>query len=205
MPVTLRGKFITFEGIDGAGKSTHIPAVAGWLRARGLDVVVTREPGGTPLGEKLRALLLSETMHLDTETLMMFAARCEHVLTLIEPALARGTWVLSDRFTDATRAYQGGGRGIAAQRIERLARWVHAGTNPDLTLLFDLPQRIAAGRLAGARTPDRFEIEQAEFHERVRLHYLDLARQEPGRFRVLNAELDMENVNKLLEKIISSL
>lgn len=202
--MTLRGKFITFEGIDGAGKSTHIPAVAGWLRARGLDVVVTREPGGTPLGEKLRALLLSDPMHLETETLLMFAARREHVATLIEPALARGTWVLSDRFTDATRAYQGGGRGIAVERIEQLAQWVHAGTNPDLTLLFDLPQRIAAGRLAGARTPDRFESEQTNFHERVRLCYLDLARQEPGRFRVLNAELHIDKINKLLEEIISS-
>ena len=200
-----RGKFITFEGIDGAGKSTHIPAVAAMLRARGHDAVVTREPGGTPLGEKLRALLLSEPMHLETETLLMFAARREHLASLIEPALARGAWVVSDRFTDATRAYQGGGRGIAAERIEQLARWVHADTNPDITLLFDLPQPVAAGRLAGARAPDRFEREQAAFHERVRERYLMLASAEPVRFRLIDATLTQQEIHKLLEEIFSSI
>ena len=200
-----RGKFITFEGIDGAGKSTHIPAAASLLRSRGLEVVVTREPGGTVLGEKLRALLLSESMHLETETLLMFAARCEHVAGVIEPALARGSWVLSDRFTDATRAYQGGGRGMAAERIEQLAQWVHAGTNPDLTLLFDVPQAVAAARLAGAREPDRFEREQAAFHERVRERYLLLARAEPARFRLIDATLPQTIITKLLEENISSI
>ena len=200
-----RGKFITFEGIDGAGKSTHIPAAASLLRARGLEVVVTREPGGTALGEKLRALLLSESMHLETETLLMFAARREHLAVVIEPALARGTWVLSDRFTDATRAYQGAGRGIAAERIEQLAYWVHADTNPDLTLLFDVPQAVAAARLVDARDPDRFEREQAAFHERVRERYLQLAQAEPARFRLIDATLPQNTINKLLEEVISSI
>ena len=203
--IMARGKFITFEGIDGAGKSTHIPAVAAMLRARGHEVVVTREPGGTPLGEKLRALLLSESMHLETETLLMFAARREHVARVIEPALARGDWVLSDRFTDATRAYQGGGRGIVVERIEQLARWVHADTNPDLTLLFDVPQAVAAGRLAGAREPDRFEREQAAFHERVRECYLQLAGAEPARFRLIDATLPQDSINKLLEELFSTI
>lgn len=200
-----RGKFITFEGIDGAGKSTHIPMVATLLRARGHEVVVTREPGGTALGEKLRALLLSESMHLETETLLMFAARREHVASVIEPALVQGTWVLSDRFTDATRAYQGGGRGIAAERIEQLACWVHADTNPDMTVLFDLPQAVAASRLAHAREPDRFEREQAAFHERVRERYLQLARAEPARFRLIDATSSQKNINILLEEIILSI
>ncbi len=200
-----RGKFITFEGIDGAGKSTHIPAVAALLRARGYEVVVTREPGGTALGEKLRALLLSESMHLETETLLMFAARREHVAGVIEPALARGTWVLSDRFTDATRAYQGAGRRIAAERIEQLAHWVHPDTNPDMTLLFDVPQAVAAARLADARDPDRFEREQVAFHERVRERYLQLAWAEPARFRLIDATLPKDIITKLLEETISSI
>ncbi|HSQ03606.1 MAG TPA: dTMP kinase, partial [Burkholderiales bacterium] len=151
-----RGKFITLEGIDGAGKSTHIAVVAEHLRARAKEVVVTREPGGTPLGEKLRDLLLSQPMHIETETLLMFAARREHIAQVIAPALAAGRWVLSDRFTDATYAYQGAGRGMARDKLALLERWVQAGLQPDLTLVFDVPVEVAAQRLSGSRR-DRFE------------------------------------------------
>ena len=197
-------RFITFEGIDGAGKSTHIDTVANILRARGLEVVVTREPGGTAMGEELRALLLAEAMHLETETLLMFAARREHVAQVIAPALARGAWVISDRFTDATFAYQGGGRGVPREKIQALADWVHPGLSPDLTLLFDLPRDVAAGRLAGSRELDRFEIELTEFHVRVREEYLRLAKAEPARFRVIDATQSQEAISKILEEIISS-
>ena len=200
-----RPRFITFEGIDGAGKSSHIEAVAGMVRARGVEVVVTREPGGTELGEKLRALLLAEAMHLETETLLMFAARREHVAQVIAPALARGAWVISDRFTDATFAYQGGGRGVPREKIEALAAWVHPGLSPDLTLLFDLPREVAAHRLASSRDLDRFEIELTEFHERVRAEYLRLAHAEPRRFRVIDAALKSEQISKLLEEILSTI
>jgi dTMP kinase len=198
-------KFITFEGIDGAGKSTHIEPVAQMIRARGFEVVITREPGGTAMGEELRALLLAEAMHLETETLLMFAARREHVAQVIAPALARGAWVISDRFTDATFAYQGGGRGVPREKIAALADWVHPGLTPDLTLLFDLPRDVAAGRLAGSRELDRFEIELTDFHERVRAEYLRLARAEPARFRVIDANLPKPEISKLLEEIISSI
>lgn len=198
-------RFITFEGIDGAGKSTHITAVAEMARARGVEVVVTREPGGTAMGESLRALLLAEAMHLETETLLMFAARREHVAQVIGPALARGAWVISDRFTDATFAYQGGGRGVPYEKIQALADWVHPGLTPDLTLLFDLPREVAAGRLASSRALDRFEIELTDFHERVRAEYLRRARAEPRRFRVIDANLAPEIISKELEDIISSL
>lgn len=200
----MRGKFITFEGIDGAGKSTHIAHVAAVLRARGLDVIVTREPGGTPLGEKLRELLLSQPMDLETETLLMFAARREHVAKVIEPALARGAWVVSDRFTDATRAYQGAGRGVSMEKIEELARWTHATTNPDLTFVFDLPAEVAAERLSDGRALDRFEQEQAAFHRRVRQGYLDLVRNEPDRFRVIDSSQSIEYIKVIIEKMIST-
>lgn len=199
-----RGRFMTFEGLDGAGKSTHIEATAARLRARGIEVVVTREPGGTPLGERLRELLLSEPMHLETETLLMFAARREHVARIIEPALARGAWVVCDRFTDATRAYQGGGRGVDAAKIETLAQWVHAALVPDLTILFDLPPDVARGRIAGQRNLDRFELEKADFHTRVRERYLELVRAEPARFLVINATLKQEEIDKALEKTIAT-
>ena len=155
-----RGKFITFEGVDGAGKSTHIADFADALRARGLRVVTTREPGGTPLGEKLRELLLHDTMHLETEALLMFASRREHIAQVIEPALGRGDWVISDRFTDATFAYQGGGRQMPPARLEALEQWVHADLQPDLTLLFDVPLAVARERLNRSRDPDKFEREQ---------------------------------------------
>ena len=197
----MKGKFITFEGIDGAGKSTHVDASAALLRQRGVEVVVTREPGGTPLGEKLRALLLAEPMSVETETLLMFAARCEHVATVIAPALARGAWVISDRFTDATRAYQGGGRGVAQAKIDVLANWVHADTNPDVTFLFDLPREIAEQRLAGSRSLDRFERERTEFHVRVRDEYLRLAMANPARFRVIDASLSQNSIKVLIEQV----
>ena len=142
----MRGKFITLEGMDGAGKSTHIPTIIELLKSRGLEVISTREPGGTPLGEKLRELLLNEAMHPETETLLMFAARREHIAAVIEPALARGAWVLSDRFTDATYAYQSGGRGVLASKIIELEQWVQQGLQPDATLLFDVPVEVKIGR-----------------------------------------------------------
>jgi dTMP kinase len=200
-----RGRFITFEGIDGAGKSTHIATMALRLRARGNEVLVTREPGGTTLGERVRELVLSEAMHLETETLLMFAARREHVAQVIEPALARGDWVLCDRFTDATRAYQGGGRGVDREKIDQLARWVHGQTNPDLTLLFDLSHETARERIAGERVLDRFEREQASFHQNVRQRYLELAAAEPARFRIIDAVKSLDEIDKILEVISLSI
>lgn len=199
-----RGKFITFEGLDGAGKSSHIEAVAGLLRDRGLEVVATREPGGTPLGEKLRGLLLAEPMHLETEALLMFAARREHLAEVIEPALARGAWVVCDRFSDATWAYQGGGRGLDRAKFAALEAWVHGHLQPDLTLLFDLPWEVAAQRIGGSRELDRFEREKADFHERVRRAYLDRAAAAPERMRVIDANQPLADIRKLVEKIVLS-
>ena len=200
------GKFITFEGIDGAGKSSHVAWLADWLRARGRAVQVTREPGGTDLGEKLRALLLGEEMHLETETLLMFAARREHLARRIEPALAAGEWVICDRFTDATHAYQGGGRGLDRHKLQALEHWVHGHRQPDLTLVFDLPLVVARERIALAhRHLDRFEQERADFHQRVRLAYLERAQAHPERIRVINADRAIEEIRKELEVIVSSL
>ena len=166
------GKFITFEGIDGAGKSTHLSFVAELLRARKKTVVVTREPGGTSLGEKLREILLHEKMHLETEALLMFAARREHIAQVIAPALERGDWVISDRFTDATFAYQGGGRKLDRAKLDALEQWVHPHLQPDLTLLFDVPLDVARARLDATRTLDKFEQEQADFFAATRAEYL---------------------------------
>ena len=199
----MKGKFITFEGIDGAGKSSHVEWLAELLRARGLVVQVTREPGGTELGEKLRALLLNEPMHLETETLLMFAARREHLAKLIEPALARGEWVICDRFSDATYAYQGGGRGLDRSKFLTLEHWVHGHLQPDLTLLFDLPLDIARERIVLAnRVLDKFEQERVDFHERVRQAYLERAHTSPSRMRIVNADNSIENIRKQLEQII---
>ncbi|MDP3123512.1 MAG: dTMP kinase, partial [Thiobacillus sp.] len=162
------GKFITLEGVDGAGKSTHLAFVADWLRGQGREVVVTREPGGTALGETLRELLLHQSMDPDTELLMMFAARQQHLAELILPALTRGAWVVSDRFTDASYAYQCGGRGIEADRIATLETWVQRGFAPNLTLLFDVPPEVAEARRSAARAADRFEREADSFFSRVR-------------------------------------
>jgi dTMP kinase len=199
----VKGKFITFEGIDGAGKSSHVEWLAELLRERGKAVHVTREPGGTQLGEKLRELLLNEPMHLETETLLMFAARREHLARLIEPALARGEWVVCDRFSDATYAYQGGGRGLDRSKYLTLEHWVHGHLQPDLTLLFDLPLDVARERIALAnRVLDKFEQERADFHERVRLAYLERAHASPLRVRVVDANQTIENIRKQLEQIV---
>jgi len=195
-----RGKFITFEGIDGAGKSTQIGWFANLLRARGHTVVLTREPGGTPLGEKLRELVLHEPMSLETEALLMFAARNEHLARVIEPGLARGDWVISDRFTDATFAYQGGGRGLAQARLTHLETWVHGGLQPDLTLLFDLPVDVARARLVEARQPDKFERQDGLFFQRTRTEYLRRAAEAPGRFRIVDATQPPEEIKVLLEE-----
>ncbi len=199
------GKFITFEGIDGAGKSTHIATVVDWLSARGLEVVSTREPGGTPLGEKLRELLLHEPMHLETEALLMFAARREHLALVIEPALARGAWVVCDRFSDATYAYQGGGRGLDKEKFAALERWVHGHLQPDLTFLFDLPPEVACERIARqGRELDRFEQERADFHLRVRQAYLERAVEAPQRIRVINAGQGQDEIKRVVEGIVST-
>jgi dTMP kinase len=201
----VRGKFITLEGVDGAGKSTHLNWLVAHLRARGHIIVQTREPGGTPLGEKLRELLLHEPMHLETEALLMFAARREHLELVIKPAIARGDWVVCDRFTDASFAYQGGGRGLATEKLEHLETWVQGDFQPDLTLLFDLPVDIAARRMAGAeRQLDRFEQEKTDFHERVRAAYLARAAQMPSRVRVIDSRQTLEYIQKELELILSS-
>jgi dTMP kinase len=201
----MRGKFITLEGVDGAGKSTHLSWLVNHLRAQGHTIVQTREPGGTPLGEKLRELLLHEPMHLETEALLMFAARREHLERIIKPAMARGDWVVCDRFTDASFAYQGGGRGLSSEKLSRLENWVQDGFQPDLTLLFDLPIGIAAQRMAGAaRQLDRFEQEKADFHQRVRDAYLARAAQMPGRVKVIDSRQTPEQIQKQLEVMFSS-
>ena len=198
-------KFITFEGVDGAGKSTHLAWFADTLRQRGIDVLVTREPGGTPLGEALREILLSQPMHAETEALLMFAARREHVEQVIKPGLQRGTWVISDRFSDASFAYQGGGRGVAVEKLEQLERWVHADLQPDLTLLFDIPVEVARQRLSNNVSLDRFEQEQSEFFDKVRNAYLARSQKNPARFAIIRAEKSPEEVKASLESIIASI
>lgn len=199
----VRGKFITLEGVDGAGKSTHLNWIAQRIEASGKAVVVTREPGGTPLGEELRKLLLAQPMHLETETLLMFAARREHLEQVILPAMEAGKWVLSDRFTDATFAYQGGGRGLDLGRIESLEHWVHQGTQPDLTLIFDLSVEEAKRRRAAASAaPDRFEQENLAFFARVRAVYLDRAARYPQRIRLIDAARTIAEIRKSLEDIL---
>jgi dTMP kinase len=202
----VRGKFITFEGIDGAGKSSHIGWLAELLRQKGLAVNVTREPGGTELGENLREVLLQKSMHLETETLLMFAARREHLAELIEPALAKGEWVICDRFSDATYAYQGGGRGLERHKLQQLEQWVHGHLQPDLTLLFDLPLDVARERIAlASRVLDRFEQERADFHERVRQAYLERWHSSPGRIHVIDAQGSIEEIRSSLEEVVTSI
>lgn len=200
----MRGKFITLEGIDGAGKSTHIEYLAECIRKRGAAVTVTREPGGTELGEKLRELLLNRDMHADTELMLMFAARCEHLKRRILPALASGEWVLCDRFSDASYAYQGGGRGIPADRLVILERWVQDDFQPDLTLLFDLEPQAALVRRSAQRDADRFEAQELAFFARVRDAYLKRAAAEPTRFRIIDSGQSRELVRVKLEKIIAN-
>ena len=188
------GRFVTFEGIDGAGKSTHLERAVSWLRERGQTVVVTREPGGTPLAETLRELVLHTGMDALTEALLVFAARRDHLRACIEPALAAGRTVVCDRFTDATFAYQGGGRGFDAQVLLQLEQWVQQGRQPDLTLWFDLPAALAAQRRAAVRAPDRFEGQDLAFFERVRAGYEVRCRQDPQRFRRIDAQGDRAGV-----------
>jgi dTMP kinase len=201
------GTFISFEGIDGAGKSTHIARVADLFRGAGRAVVLTREPGGTPLSEKLRELVLHEPMDALTEALLMFAARREHLVRVIEPALAKGDVVLCDRFTDATFAYQGGGRGFDWQVLIHLERMVQALADgslrqPDLTVWFDLDPLIAAERLASARVPDKFESQPADFFAAVRAGYARRQVEMPGRFARIDAAQDIESVGAQVSRIV---
>lgn len=200
-----RGKFITFEGLDGAGKSSHIDSVVSIIEGRGFNAVNTREPGGTPLAEKIRSLLLSEHMDLETETILMFAARQSHVSSVIRPALDVGKWVVCDRFTDATYAYQGGGRGVAEGRISELEHWVHGDLQPDMTLLFDLPYEVARARIDRSRTLDRFEQEAEAFHERVRQAYLARARESNGRIVVIDASQEQALVGQSVRAAVEAL
>ncbi len=200
----MTGMFITLEGVDGAGKSTHIPFIAELLKAKGYEVVLTREPGGTPLGEKLREVLLHQAMSPETETLLMFAARNEHLQQVILPALARGALVLSDRFTDASFAYQHGGRGVPADMVKTLEQLI-GGLQPDMTLLFDVPVEVSCQRLSGARDPDRFEQENAAFFQKIRDAYLQRATEFPQRFRIIDANRPLEYVKQIIEDIISKL
>lgn len=201
----MSAKFITLEGMDGAGKSTHIPSIIEMLKARGREVVSTREPGGTPLGERLRELLLHEAMHAETETLLMFAARREHIANVIAPALQRGAYVLSDRFTDATFAYQSGAKGVSANKVEILEQLVQEDLQPDITLLFDVPVEVSIARLAGARSPDKFERESADFFTRIRNAYLERARKNPQRFRVIDGSKSLEEVSKAVKDIVATI
>ncbi|MBV8658059.1 MAG: dTMP kinase [Burkholderiales bacterium] len=200
------GRFISLEGLDGAGKSTHLTWLTSFLAQQGVDHLVTREPGGTPLGEKLRALLLYESMHLETEALLMFAGRSEHLHTVIEPALTRGQWVVCDRFSDASFAYQGGGRGLDIARLQQLEQWVQRRGDhllqPDLTLLFDVPLEVSRARLAASRELDRFEREHDAFFLRVREAYHARAAQSGGRIRVIDATRDVASIQAELETIM---
>lgn len=200
-----KGLFITLEGGEGAGKSTQLAYIRQRLEGADVTLHVTREPGGTPLGERIRELLLyhrQTAMATDTELLLMFAARAQHLAERIVPALEAGEWVLCDRFTDATYAYQGGGRGIDQQRIAVLENWVQGTLRPDLTLLLDLPVGVGMARANGRGELDRFEREQQAFFERVRAAYLALARREPGRYRVLDAAQSVEDVQRQIDAVL---
>lgn len=194
-----KGLFLTVEGVDGAGKSSHIAWLQEAIQQLGYEVVVTREPGGTVLGEKLRELLLHEPMHLKTEALLMFAARNEHLQQVILPALSAGKWVLCDRFSDASYAYQGGGRQLGGVAIEQLEQWVHPSMQPDRTWLFDLPLEVARERLERTRNLDRFEKEQSDFFERTRAAYLHRAANDSQRFCVIDSSQSIEQIRLELE------
>ncbi len=203
-----RGCFITVEGTEGVGKSSNIAFIEQQLTEAGVDVVTTREPGGTPLGEEVRTLLLDHRhsgMSVDAELLLMFAARAQHIEQLIEPALARGQWVLCDRFTDATYAYQGGGRGISVERIAVLEQWVQGALRPDITVLLDLPVEIGLARAAERGSADRFEKEQQPFFKQVRNAYLAQAEGAPERYRIIDASHTLEEVQQQLQRVMKNL
>ena len=204
LPQITPGVFITFEGIDGAGKTTHMDTLEQLLKSQGREVVRTREPGGTPLAEKLRGLFLHDAMDPLTESLLVFAARRDHLVQVILPALARGAWVMCDRFTDATFAYQGGGRGFDLQVLRTLEGWVQDQKQPDLTFLFDLPPEVAASRLAAARQPDRFEAQDTAFFARVRQAYLDRQAHNPTRFALIQADARPEVVAAQISQVVQS-
>ena len=205
----MNGKFITIEGVEGAGKSTQLAFIKSYLTEQGKDLIVTREPGGTPLGENIRELLLSpsdDAMSIDTELLLMFAARAEHIHKVIKPALAAGKWVISDRFTDATFAYQGGGRGIETSRIESLADWTLLGLKPDLTFLFDLPVEIGQQRVLNRNQgQDRFEQEKVDFFEKIRQCYLERAEAEPKRIKTIDSSRTIAEIQQQLTVILNNL
>ena len=203
----MQGKFITLEGVDGAGKTTHLSWLAGLLRERGIAVTVTREPGGTQTGERLRELLLdrSQRLHSETETLLMFAARREHLDKVIVPALKAGNWVLCDRFTDATFAYQGGGSGVSWEKIEALEQWVQESLEPDMTIVFDVPPEVGRRRSSRIRPPDRFEQEEEAFYHRVREAYLRRAREAPERIHIVDASATIARVQNQLEELLITL
>lgn len=206
--VVARGRFVTVEGGEGVGKSTNIEFLCALIRARGIEVLATREPGGTPTAERIRELLLEhgeEPIPDAAELLLFFAARALHVENVIRPALERGTWVVCDRFTDATRAYQGAGRGLDARRIEQLAEWVHGDLEPDLTLLLDAPADVGRGRAEQRSDADRLEGEQAAFHARVRDAYRALAKREPARFAVIDASRPLDRVQTDIEQALQRL
>lgn len=204
----MTGLFITLEGPEGAGKSTNREYLAAQLLAQGIDVLLTREPGGTPLAERIRELLLApsdETMHADTELLLVFAARAQHLAEVIRPALARGAIVLCDRFTDATYAYQGGGRGLSHERIAALEDFVQGGLRPDLTLVFDLPVEVGLARATARGRLDRFEQEGRTFFDAVRSTYLSRAKAEPGRYRLVDAAQSLSQVQQSLDALLPEL
>lgn len=197
------GQFITLEGMDGAGKSTHIPNIVHQIKSYGKTVVCTREPGGTPLAEELREILLHQHMHAETETLLMFAARREHIEQVIAPAITRGDWVISDRFTDATYAYQAGAKAVSVEKINLLEKWVQGDLQPDITLLFDVPVEVSLKRLAQARAPDKFERESADFFEKLRNAYLTRAKQDAARFRIIDGSQSLGTVMEQVKVIVN--
>lgn len=202
------GKFITIDGVEGAGKSTQIEFICDYLQAKGINVVLTREPGGTDLGEKIRELLLStqtQSMHNDSELLLMFAARNEHIHHKIMPALERGDWVLSDRFTDASYAYQGGGRGLDIERIEQLERWVLGDFAPDMTLLLDIPVEQGMSRVESRGEKDRIELEKMDFFQRVRQAYIDRSEKYPDRIKLIDSSKEREHTSQQIQQILDSL
>ena len=202
-----RAQFITLDGIDGSGKTTQLNVIRDWFAARQMPVVFTREPGGTPLGEKLRELLLDPQtrVSLRTETLLMFAARCQHLEDVVLPALAQGVHVVSDRFTDATFAYQGGGRGLPTAEVGVLEDWVQGSLRPDLTILLDVPLEVSVARIEGSRDKDRFEREGSDFFARVRAAYLQRAAQSPKRYAVINSHRDKAEVKQDIEAVLDRL